>query len=266
MPLLDLQGLHTEPAETLGERSRQCCVVKALIGGRYELRARRRRGGMAEVWEALDRRIQRPVAVKLVTADALDEGSRARFVREAAVAAQFAHPNAVTVYDTGEDDGTLYLVMELVKGPTLAEVLAQRGALHPADAVDIADQVLAAVGAGHRVGLVHCDIKPSNILFHGPLESFGGGHAGSGPIVKLADFGGAKATNEPVTQGSQVLITPRYMSPEQAAGRPATPASDLYAVGVVLFEMLSGELPFVRDTLLATAAAALALALRGGWP
>lgn len=253
MPLPDLRGSQTEPCKNSGNRNHDGRAGKALLGGRYELRTLLRRGAMAEVWEALDRRLQRPVAVKLASGD-IDERSRVRFAREAVVAAQFAHPNAVTVHDAGDDNGTLYLVMELVKGLTLAEVVAQRGTLHPGEAVDIADKVLAAAGAGHRAGFVHCDIKPANILLRRPLESFGGLHSdsGSGWIVKLTDFGAARGTNEPVTRGDQVLITPRYTSPEQAAGRPATPASDLYTVGVVLFEVLSGELPFVRDTPLAT--------------
>lgn len=243
---------------------------------------------MAEVWEAVDQRLDRPVAVKLFAGGAGDDATRARFLREARLAAQFAHPNAVTVYDTGEDNGALYLVMELVDGPTLGQVLAEQGALEPADAVDIADQILAAVGAGHGAGLVHRDIKPSNILFttertgrqgrrptwaNQPSADFAvqrpGGRAGSDPIsrgpggpsgwiVKLADFGIAKGVGEMannLTAAGQVVGTPRYLSPEQAAGREATPASDLYAVGVVLYEMLCGAPPFVGDSPLATATA-----------
>jgi eukaryotic-like serine/threonine-protein kinase len=192
--------------------------------------------------------------VKLVSGE-IDERSRVRFVRECVVAVQFAHPNVVTVHDAGDDNGTLYLVMELVEGPTLAEVAARRGTLDPGEAVDIADQVLAAVDTGHRAGFVHCDIKPANILLRRSFESFGGLHSGSGWIVKLTDFGAARRADEPVTRGDEVLMTPPYMSPEQAAGRSVTPASDLYTVGVVLFEVLSGGVPFVRDTPLATAMA-----------
>lgn len=201
---------------------------------------------MAEVREAVDLRLDRRVAVKLLAGGAADHALRARFLREATAAAQFTHPHAVMVYDTGEDNGTLYLVMELVDGPSLARVLANRGPLDPADAVTIADQVLAAVAAGHRAGLVHRDIKPSNILFT------------SERVAKLADFGIAKGIGHlaaNLTATGQVIGTPRYLSPEQAAGQEATPASDLYAVGVVLFEMLSGTPPFSGDTAFATALA-----------
>jgi serine/threonine-protein kinase len=201
---------------------------------------------MAEVWEAVDRRLERPVAVKLFAGDALGEDMRARFLREARLAARFAHRHAIAVYDTGEDDGALYLVMELVDGPTLADVLAERGRLDPDEAVEIAHQILGAVAAGHRAGLVHRDIKPSNILFTSHGEA------------KLADFGIAKGVGDlatHLTADNQVVGTPRYLSPEQAAGKDATPASDLYGIGVVLFEMLSGTPPFVGDTPVATAAA-----------
>jgi eukaryotic-like serine/threonine-protein kinase len=201
---------------------------------------------MARVHEAFDRRLERPVAIKLLDAGPADEAVRARFMQEAEVAAKFSHPNAVRVYDAGEDDGILFLVMELLEGPSLAGVLADRGPLEVIEATDIASQILAAVGAGHEAGLVHRDIKPSNILF-----------AGDGS-AKLADFGIAKSVSAlaiPLTATGQVIGTPRYLSPEQVMGRPASPRSDLYAVGVVLFEMLTGSPPFAGDTPLVTALA-----------
>lgn len=218
-----------------------------VIAGRYELRVRLSRGGTTQVWEALDRRLRRRVAAKLLAGDAVDEAARARFVREGVTATRFAHPNTVSVHDMGTDNGTSYLIMELVDGPTLAEVLLRRGILDPVEAVAVADQLLAAIDAGHRAGFVHCDIKPSNILLSRLLDS--------GWMVKLTDFGAARRTDELVRQGEHFALTPRYASPELAAGRPPTPEADLYAVGVVLFEMLSGGLPFVRDTLLETIAA-----------
>lgn len=218
-----------------------------VIAGRYELRFRRSRGGTAQVWEALDQRLRRRVAAKLLTGDAVDDAARARFIREGVTATRFAHPNTVSVHDIGTESGTSYLVMELVDGPTLDEVLLQRGILDPVEAVAVADQLLAALDAGHRAGFVHCDIKPSNILLSRWPDS--------GWMVKLADFGAARKMDEPVRQGEQFALTPRYASPELAAGRPPTPEADLYTVGVVLFEMLSGGLPFVGDTPLATIAA-----------
>jgi eukaryotic-like serine/threonine-protein kinase len=200
---------------------------------------------MAQVREAVDLRLGRRVAVKLLPGGAAD-GLRARFLREARLAAQFTHPHAVMVYDAGEDRDALFLAMELVDGPSLADVLARRGMLETTEAIAVADQVLAAVGAAHDAGLIHRDIKPSNILFT------------QDGVAKLADFGIAKSTGEwgmSLTATGQMIGTPQYLSPEQAAGGDATPASDLYSVGVVLFEMLTGSPPFAGGTALATALA-----------
>jgi eukaryotic-like serine/threonine-protein kinase len=219
--------------------------VTDLLAGRYELGRVLGRGGMAQVREAIDHRLGRRVAIKLLAGSAAD-GLRARFLREARLAAQFTHPNAVMVFDAGEDRDVLFLAMELVEGPSLARVLARRGMLESAEAVAITDQVLAAVGAAHEAGLVHRDIKPSNILF--TREG----------VAKLADFGIAKsigALTTSLTATGQMIGTPQYLSPEQAVGEDATPASDLYAVGVVLFEMLTGSPPFASDTPLAAALA-----------
>lgn len=218
----------------------------AVLGDRYEIGRVLGSGGMGQVREGRDRRLDRRVAVKLVTEGLADATTRARFLREATLAARFTHPHVVTVYDAGEDDGTLYLVMELVQGPTLARVLADRGALDPAEVVAVGDQVLAAVGAAHRNGLVHRDIKPSNILF---TEE---------GVAKLADFGIAKALGRQaaaLTATGQIIGTSWYLSPEQAMGREATPPSDLYAVGVVLYEMLTGRRPFDGETPIAIALA-----------
>jgi eukaryotic-like serine/threonine-protein kinase len=219
--------------------------VTDLLADRYELGRGLGRGGMAQVREAIDHRLGRRVAIKLLAGGAAD-GLRARFLREARLAAQFTHPHAVMVFDAGEDRDVLFLAMELVDGPSLARVLARRGMLEATEAVAVTEQVLAAVGAAHEAGLVHRDIKPSNILF--TQEG----------VAKLADFGIAKSMGQlsmSLTATGQMIGTPQYLSPEQAAGEDAVPASDLYAAGVVLFEMLTGSPPFAGDTPLATALA-----------
>jgi serine/threonine protein kinase len=213
---------------------------------RYELRAHLGSGGMADVFEGYDRRLDRAVAVKLLKTDLPDPRARERFEHEARTAAGFVHPNAVTVFDVGTVGDRPFLVMELVDGRDLAAVLAGRGPLAPGEAARIADQMLAALGAAHARGLVHRDVKPGNVL----LTRDG--------TAKLTDFGIAKAAADAtggLTLTGQVLGTPRYLAPEQAAGKRATPRSDLYAVGVVLYEMLAGEPPFTGDTAMALALA-----------
>lgn len=218
-----------------------------VLSDRYELRRTLGAGGMARVVEAYDRLLDRHVAVKLMRDDlSTDPAVRERFLREARSAAKFAHPNAVAVYDTGQDGRQPWIVMELVSGGTLADRLAEEGALPPSEAVHVADAVLAALAAAHRNGLIHRDVKPANIL----LPEGGG--------VKLTDFGIAKGVQE-VTAGltatGQIIGTAKYLSPEQVSGRPATPASDVYALGVVLYEMLTGQPPFTGDSAIAVALA-----------
>jgi serine/threonine-protein kinase len=215
------------------------------IAGRYVLRAPLGTGGMADVFAADDLRLNREVAVKLVPAAVVTPTVRARFVREARSAARIVHPNAVIVYDAGESEGYLYLVMERVTGQTLAERLATTGPLAVQDAVAVTIAVLGALGAAHAAGVVHRDIKPANIIV-GP-----GG-------VKLIDFGIATLLDEigsAVTAAGEVVGSPKYLAPEQVSGKPATPAMDVYAAGVVLFEMLAGAPPFDRGTPVATAIA-----------
>ncbi len=218
-----------------------------VLADRYELGPVLGSGGMARVVEGHDRLLDRRVAVKLMRDDlSADPAVRDRFLREARSAARFNHPNAVAVYDTGEDGRRPWIVMELVEGPTLADRLAAEGRLDPAEAVDIAAAVLAALDAAHRNGMVHRDVKPANIL----LPATGG--------VKLADFGIAKSVQEAtagVTATGQIIGTAKYLSPEQVDGARATPASDVYAVGVVLYEMLAGAPPFTGDSALAVALA-----------
>jgi Protein kinase domain len=220
--------------------------VPPVLEQRYELGARLGAGGMAEVFAGYDRSLDRPVAIKLLKTDLPDPRARERFEHEARTAAGFVHPNAVTVYDVGDDGQRPYLVMELVEGRDLAELLAVRGALTPGQATRIADQMLAALGAAHQRGLVHRDVKPGNVL----VTRDG--------TAKLADFGIAKAAADAtagLTLTGQVMGTPRYLAPEQAAGEGATPRSDLYSAGVVLYEMLAGEPPFTGETPVAIALA-----------
>lgn len=164
-----------------------------------------------------------------------DPAARERFLREGPTSASFSHPNAITVFDAGEDDGDLYIVMEVVEGPSLAGWLASKGPLPIDDAVRIARQVLAALAAAHAAGIVHRDVKPANVLL------------GDDGVAKLADFGIAKRFDElddSVTGTGTVIGTPRYLAPEQALGAPITPATDVYAMGLLLFEMLTGRSPF----------------------
>jgi len=217
-----------------------------VLDARYELGHRIGGGGMAEVVEAYDRKLDRRVAVKLLRDGSSDPRAHERFVREAQMAANLVHPNVVTVFDVGETGGRPYLVMELVEGRTLAEFLAEKGQLGVAPTLRIADGMLAALAAAHADGLVHRDVKPGNVLL-----------ARDGQ-VKLADFGIAKATRDlagDLTGTGMLLGTPSYLSPEQVDGRDATPRSDVYAAGVVLYEMLAGAPPFTAEHPVAVAVA-----------
>ena len=209
-----------------------------VLAGRYELRCVLGSGGMAVVWLANDRVLDRDVAVKILRDQyAADPVFRERFTREALHAARLNHPGVVTTYDAGVDEGTAYLVMEAVHGRTLHEVLTADGPLPVAQAVAVAADVCDALDAAHRAGIVHRDIKPGNILI-----------SASGR-TRVFDFGIARVDGlATLTQVSTVIGTPAYVSPEQAAGGEAGPASDLYAVGCVLNEMLTGSPPFAAET------------------
>jgi hypothetical protein len=203
---------------------------------------------MALVYAATDRRLQRRVAVKLVRDELIaDETARARLLHEARAAAAFQHPGVVTVFDVGEDGaGRPFIVMEHVDGETLGDRLARHGTLPPGDVAAVGIAVLEALGAAHRRGLVHRDLKPANVLLPGD-----GG-------VKLADFGiatGLQQSATGLTATGQIVGTPTYLSPEQAAGQPATARSDLYALGAVLYEALAGAPPFGGDNAVAVAVA-----------
>jgi len=217
-----------------------------LIGDRYELGPLLRRGGMADVHAGLDRRLGRDVAIKLLRRDMAERDDvRLRFESEARAAARLSHPNAVSVFDTGEHEGQPYIVMERLPGRTLADVIAE-GPVSVTWLVPVATGVLSALGAAHAVGIVHRDVKPGNILL---CED---GRA------KVADFGIAKAlAGSDLTQTGMVLGTARYLSPEQVNGHALDGRSDVYALGVVLYEMLCGEAPFGGDSDMAIAVSRL---------
>ena len=212
-------------------------TAAGVLGGRYALRAVLGTGGMATVWRARDEVLGREVAVKVLSPPyAADPGFAARFEREARHAAAVSHPQLVTVFDCGVDGGTPYLVMELVTGRTLRQVLDEAGPLPAGQAAAIAAAVCEGLQAAHAAGLVHRDIKPANIIL-------------AGGEVKILDFGIARAEGTVAgTATGIVLGTAAYLSPEQAAGRPAGPSSDLYALGCVLFEMLAGAPPFTAES------------------
>jgi serine/threonine-protein kinase len=202
---------------------------------------------MARVVQAYDAVLQRDVAIKFLRSDAADPEGRGRFLREVRVAASLTHPNVVRVYDAGDDRGRLFLVTELVRGPSIAAVLKRRKRLTFRQAIVVTDRVLGALAAAHDQGLVHRDVKPSNILIGDDDRT-----------VKLTDFGLAKSLQQgglALTRPGQVVGTPMYLAPERSEGRGATPASDLYSLGIVLFEMLVGRPPFKGRNLLELAVA-----------
>lgn len=212
---------------------------RPVLNGRYELHSRIARGGMADVFLAHDQLLDRPVAVKVLFPQFAAEAHFVeRFRREAQAAANLNHPSIVAVYDWGEHDDTYFIVMEYVEGRSLAEVLRAEGTLHPDRASEIATDVAAALGFAHRNGTVHRDVKPGNILITPSSQ------------VKVTDFGIARAFGggDELTQSGSVMGTASYFSPEQAQGKPVDPRSDLYSLGVVLFEMVCGRPPFIGET------------------
>jgi eukaryotic-like serine/threonine-protein kinase len=206
-------------------------TAPALENGRYELQDVVGRGGMALVYRARDRRRKQPVAVKLLADNlAADPELRQRFSREAALAERLEHPNVVRVLDSGETDGRAFIVLEYVEGPNLAEELLRVGRLAPARVAELGVQAAAALAHAHARGLVHRDVKPQNLL----LASDG--------TLKVSDFGIARIVDgTQLTQVGAVLGTAAYLAPEQAAGEETTAAADVYALGVVLYELLTGE-------------------------
>ena len=214
-----------------------------VLGGRYELRGVLGRGGMAEVRDGWDIRLDRPVAVKLLyPVFTTQSDNRMRFEVEARAAAALNHPHIVSVHDSGEHAGTPYIVMERLSGQTLADVIA-RGPLPQPQVRSILDDVLSALAAAHAAGILHRDIKPANILFSALGDT------------KVADFGIAKSAGTAHTLTGQIVGTMAYLSADRIAGRPASVADDLYAVGVVGYEALAGRRAFPQENLVELARA-----------
>ncbi|MDQ1746599.1 MAG: eukaryotic-like serine/threonine-protein kinase [Frankiaceae bacterium] len=219
-------------------------MVDRLLDGRYAVESRLARGGMASVYLATDTRLDRRVAVKVMHPGlAEDPDFVARFNREARASARLSHPDIVAVYDQGEDDGQAFLVMEYVPGATLREVLRDRGRLSTGEALAVMDHVLAALSAAHDAGLVHRDVKPENVLVTGDGR------------VKVADFGLARAVaghNLTAADGA-LLGSPAYLAPEQVRDGTADARTDVYAAGIMLFELLTGRPPYAGEHALAVA-------------
>jgi serine/threonine protein kinase len=217
-------------------------MTEEILAGRYELGSRLGVGGMSTVVSAFDQRLEREVAIKLLAEHLADDSQFvARFRREALAAARLVHPNIVQVFDFGLDERSHrhYIAMELVRGQSGAEILREEGVLDVREALSIVGQACRGLEYAHRNGVVHRDVKPGNLL------------CGEDGVVKLADFGIAKAISEEssITQVGSVLGTAAYLAPEQAAGEQAGPAADLYALGVVTYQLLSGRLPYEAQSL-----------------
>ncbi|SDT28161.1 Stk1 family PASTA domain-containing Ser/Thr kinase [Jiangella sp. DSM 45060] len=211
--------------------------VGRLLDGRYRIEALVARGGMATVYKATDTRLDRPVALKIMHAElAADDDFVARFIGEARAVAQLSDPNVVNVFDQGEDDGAVYLAMEYIHGRTLRDVLHERGRLGADLALEVAESVLSALASAHRAGIVHRDVKPENVL------------VGNDGRVKVADFGLARANSSSSKTTRGLLGTVSYISPEQALGERATPRSDVYSAGIMLYELLTGKTPHEGPT------------------
>lgn len=215
------------------------------FGGRYELQSRIAIGGMGEVWQATDLIIGRQVAIKILKDEYLgDPGFLERFRAEARHAALVNHEGIANVYDYGEEDGSAFLVMELVPGEALSTILEREKSLSPDTVLDIVAQTAAALYAAHQAGLVHRDIKPGNLLITPDGR------------VKITDFGIARIADQvPLTATGQVMGTVQYLSPEQASGHPASPATDIYSIGIVAYEALAGRRPFTGESQVAIAMA-----------
>ena len=219
-----------------------------VFSNRYEIQRELAQGGMAEVYLARDQLLSRPVALKALFPEYAREPSFVeRFRREAQAAANLNHPNIVAIYDWGQESGTYFIVMEYVEGHTLAETLRDEGRLHPDRAAEMTADIVAALGFAHRNRVVHRDVKPGNVL----ITRDGG--------VKVADFGIARAlsdsTDQNLTKTGSVMGTATYFSPEQARGAPVDPRSDIYSLGCVLYEMITGHPPITGDSAVAIPAA-----------
>ena len=220
-------------------------MASGILSGRYEIGERLGSGGMSNVHQAIDLILERTVAVKIL-AEHLSDDERfvARFRREALAVAKLIHPNIVQVYDTGIDEGRHYIVMEYVQGRSGAQILQRHGPLDGETTAEIGAQACAGLDYAHRRGIIHRDVKPGNLMIVG-------GPVGGGEMtMKLTDFGIARAVEQTrITQVGSVVGTAAYLSPEQVRGEEATPATDVYALGVVLYQFLTGRLPYEGSTL-----------------
>ena len=220
-------------------------MAGGTLSGRYEIGDRLGSGGMSNVYKATDLTLERTVAVKIL-AEHLSDDDRfvARFRREALAVAKLVHPNIVQVYDTGVDDARHYIVMEYVEGRSGAQILQRQGPIGPETAAEVGAQACAGLDYAHRRGIIHRDVKPGNLMIVG-------GPVGGGEMtVKLTDFGIARALAQTrITQVGSVVGTAAYLAPEQVRGEEATPATDVYALGVVLYQFLTGRLPYEGSTL-----------------
>jgi serine/threonine-protein kinase len=205
----------------------------AIVDGRYRVTGRLGSGGMADVYAAEDLQLGRRVALKLLYRRFAEDAEFVeRFRREASSAAGLQHPNVVSIYDRGETDGTSYIAMELIDGRTLKQVVAQDGPLDPARAVALIEQVLRAARFAHRRGIIHRDLKPHNVMVDAEDRA------------KVTDFGIARAGASDMTQTGSIMGTAQYLSPEQAQGLPVNATADLYSIGIMLYELLTGTIPF----------------------
>ncbi len=208
---------------------------ETVLNGRYRLVAQQGSGGMAVIYKAVDQALGRTVAVKILRPSLTsDPAFLARFRNEARSVANLAHPNIVTVHDVGSDGPTHYIVMEFVEGTDLKRIIKAEGALPIERAINLAIQICAGIGFAHRAGLVHADVKPQNMLVT------------TEDVVKVTDFGIAQALSDSQPGEKQQVVwgSPHYFAPEQARGEKPTPASDVYSIGILLFEMLTGRLPY----------------------
>lgn len=217
--------------------------VDSLLQDRYRIQDKIASGGMGSVYRALDEKLGREVAIKILAPNLAEDSSFVeRFRREARAAAGLRHPNIANVFDAGEGDGCHFIVMELAEGRDLARVLREEGPLDHERAIQVLDQICLALGHAHSAGIIHRDVKPANVIVS---------DAGS---VKVTDFGIARAADDSkLTATGSVLGTAHYISPEQAEGKPLSSTSDIYSLGIVMFETLTGALPFTGDSLMAVA-------------